>query len=77
MLRDIIKFYNFGPKYKKNSKFNETLEAYLDRCNFSKYFRDYHLIPMTSAIWSSSEDEIRKFPVNSMLNFCEFSKGNF
>ena len=71
MLRDIIKFYNFGPKYKKNSKFNETLEAYLDRCNFSKYFCDYHLIPMTSAIWSSSEVEIKKFPVNSMLNFYE------
>ena len=26
---------------------------------------------MTAAIWSSSEDEIKKFPVNSMLNFYE------
>ncbi len=71
MLKDIIRFYMFGISYKKCSKYNETLLAYLDRCKFSKSFIDYHLIPMTSAIWSSNEIEIQKFPVNTMLNFFE------
>ncbi len=69
ILRDIFRFFNYGFSYKIQNSDKESLESYLDRCNFSKSFRDYHLIPMASAIWSTNEKDILKFPINTMLDF--------
>ena len=69
MLKDIVRFYNYALSYNKEYKNIETLEKFLKRFNFSKYFCNYHLIPMASSIWSSPEEEILKFPINSMLDF--------
>ena len=68
MIKDILRFYKFALSYKKKDA-KETLDEFLKRFNFSKYFINYHLIPMASSIWSSKENEILKFPINSMLNF--------
>ena len=69
MLKDIVRFYKYALSYKKKYDNIETLEKFLKRFNFSKYFCNYHLIPMASSIWSSQEKEILKFPINSMLDF--------
>ncbi len=69
MLSEIIRFYKFGLSYLINTEPSETVGEYLKRCNFSKDFCDYHLIPMSSSIWSTSENEIMNFPVLSLLQF--------
>ena len=69
MIKDILRFYNYALSYKKINKPNESLYDFLKRFRFSKYFCDFHLIPMASSIWSSKENEILKFPINSMLDF--------
>ena len=68
MFLDIVNFY------KKSSNLNnldtkETLGNYLKKQNLSKFFIDYHLIPMVSAIWSMPPDESSTMPLKFFLNF--------
>ena len=69
MLKDIGRFYIYALSYKKTNEPFETLSKFLKRFDFSSYFCNYHLIPMASSIWSSSETEILNFPINSMIDF--------
>ncbi|ALO46739.1 NAD(P)/FAD-dependent oxidoreductase [Pseudohongiella spirulinae] len=48
---------------------DETLQAYLHRHRLSSAFADYYLVPMTSAIWSTSFNDMLDFPVRFMLPF--------
>ena len=48
---------------------NITLGNYLDNSKISKYFINYHIIPMVSAIWSMPPDEIRKMPLRFFIIF--------
>jgi len=68
MFLDIVNFY------KKSSNLNnldtkETLGNYLKKQNLSKFFIDYHLIPMVSAIWSMPPHESSTMPLKFFLNF--------
>ncbi len=68
MFLEIIKFY------KKSSKLNITdnkitLENYLKNENHSKYFINYHIIPMVSAIWSMPPYEAKQMPLTFFLKF--------
>lgn len=47
----------------------ETLGAYLDRHGFSRYFRNYYIVPMGSAIWSAPEVVLERFPIRFFLQF--------
>ena len=69
MLKDIFVFFVFGYKYAFKVNENETLKQYIKRCKFSSQFVNYHLIPMSSAIWSCPEKEILNFPAKSLLTF--------
>ena len=68
MFLEIISFY------KKNDNLNSTeinlsLGEYLKKQNLSKYFIDYHLIPMVSAIWSMPPYEANQMPLSFFLKF--------
>ncbi|QSP93819.1 FAD-dependent oxidoreductase [Marinobacter salinisoli] len=47
----------------------ETLGSYLNRNGYSRYFRDYYIVPMGAAIWSAPEIVLAQFPIRFFLQF--------
>jgi len=47
-----------------------SLGEYLDAENFSPSFRDWYLLPMAAAIWSSPRRDILDFPLPTFVRFC-------
>ncbi len=68
MFFDIIKFYNYCDKI-NNFEEKFTLGDFLNKNKLSKFFIDYHLIPMVSAIWSMPPYEASKMPLSFFLKF--------
>ena len=70
MIREIISFYKTAPTLIKNNNVKEeTLGNYLRKKKFSKYFVEYHLIPMVAAIWSMPFSKAKEMPLKFFLNF--------
>ncbi len=69
MIREIISFYKTAPKLIKEEIEEETLGDFLHSKKFSKYFVEYHLIPMVAAIWSMPFDKAKEIPLKFFLNF--------
>ena len=69
MIGEIISFYKTAPNLLKNNLKDETLGKFLDQKRLSKYFVDYHLIPMVAAIWSMPFDKAKEMPFKFFLNF--------
>ena len=69
MIREIISFYNNAPSLLKNNIEDKTLGDYLRRSKLSKYFIEYHIIPMVAAIWSMPFSKAKEMPLKLFLNF--------
>ena len=69
MIREIISFYKNAPKLIKKEIKEATLGDFLHRQKFSKYFVEYHLIPMVAAIWSMPFEKAKEIPFKFFLNF--------
>jgi predicted NAD/FAD-binding protein len=69
MIKEIMSFYQTAPTLIKKDLNNEKLGSYLDRSNLSKYFIEYHIIPMVAAIWSMPLKKARDMPLKLFLNF--------
>ncbi len=69
MIKEIISFYKMAPSLLKMNLDNETLGSYLEKSNFSKYFIEYHIIPMVAAIWSMPFKKAKDMPLDLFLNF--------
>ena len=69
MIKEIISFYKTAPDLLKNENNNQTLGNYLKQSKLSKYFVDYHLIPMVAAIWSMPFSKAKDIPLKLFLNF--------
>ena len=50
---------------------NATLETFLEQHGFSAFFARHYILPMGAAIWSSSLQEMRRFPLPLFLRFFE------
>ncbi|RKR78987.1 NAD(P)/FAD-dependent oxidoreductase [Marinobacter nauticus] len=46
-----------------------TLGEYLNRNGYSRYFRNYYIVPMGAAIWSAPEIVLEQFPIRFFLQF--------
>ena len=68
MFFEIIKFYKKSNDL-KNIEENITLDDFLKREKMSKYFINYHIIPMVSAIWSMPPYEAKQMPLKFFLKF--------
>ena len=68
MFFEIIKFYKKSNNL-KNIEENLTLDDFLKREKMSKYFINYHIIPMVSAIWSMPPYEAKQMPLKFFLKF--------
>ena len=68
MFFEIINFYKKCSKLEKMED-QETLGSYLKKNNLSKFFIDYHIIPMVSAIWSMPPYEANQMPLKFFIKF--------
>ena len=68
MFIDILSFYKRSDNLKEIDK-NKTLGEYLVEQKLSKYFIDYHIIPMVSAIWSMPPYKANKMPLSFFIKF--------
>ncbi|MDR3388092.1 MAG: FAD-dependent oxidoreductase [Rudaea sp.] len=69
MLRDIGRFYREAPALLELADAGPTLGDYLAEHRYSDAFRDDHLVPMASALWSSPSAQILSFPVKYLARF--------
>ena len=69
MLRDIRRFYREAPALLHGNDPGASLGDYLSQYRYGDAFRDDHLIPMASALWSSPNLEILKFPAKYLVRF--------
>ena len=69
MINEIISFYKKAPTLLNHNFSEETLGNYLEKSKLSKYFIDYHIIPMVAAIWSMPFEKAKDMPLKLFLNF--------
>ncbi len=48
-----------------------TIAGLLDKLGTGSWFRDYYLLPLSGAIWSTPTEKIMDFPARAMVNFFE------
>ena len=71
LLWEILKFNKLAKKILQKPELieNLTIQEFVNKHNFSEYFLNNYLLPMSSAIWSSSYKDIKKFSLLFFLNF--------
>ena len=69
MLRDLFRFYREAPALLDSVGEGPTLGDYLDAHGYGTMFRDAHLVPMASALWSSPSARILAFPAKYLVQF--------
>lgn len=71
MLRDLRRFYREAPALLSEGDLHAgpTLGEYLHAHRYGASFRDDHLVPMVSALWSAPSRRILDFPVRYLVRF--------
>ena len=69
MISEIISFYKSATGLLSRDIENETLGSYLKKNHSSKYFINFHIIPMVAAIWSMPFSKAKDMPLKLFLNF--------
>ncbi|NSX56715.1 NAD(P)/FAD-dependent oxidoreductase [Parasulfitobacter algicola] len=69
MLRDIFRFNAKALELARGS--DMTIGQFLDALGTGDYFRDYYLLPLSGAIWSTPVEKIMDFPAHAMIEFFE------
>ncbi|MET0331180.1 MAG: FAD-dependent oxidoreductase [Dyella sp.] len=69
MVRDVMRFYREASALLDFSGEGPTLGDYLLEHRYGAAFRDEHLVPMASALWSSPPAQILGFPARYLVQF--------
>ncbi len=71
MLKGAFDIYKFNKKAVQLVKdFPKlTIQELIDKLKLGAWFKNYYLIPISSAIWSCSYEQIIEFPASSFINF--------
>lgn len=71
MIREILRFNRQTRRDLTNNAIakGETLGEYLNRNGYSRFFRDYYIVPMGAAIWSAPKVMLEQFPIRFFLQF--------
>jgi len=69
MIRDILKFNAKALELSRDRSL--TIGQFLDKLGVGSYFRDYYLLPLSGAIWSTPTQKIMDFPAHAMIQFFE------
>ena len=72
MLADIARFNGAASAFVASDAADtgESLGEYLRRKHHGREFREWYLIPMAAAIWSSPQSDIESFPFARFARFC-------
>ena len=72
MLFDIFRFYRHAPALAKSEHADSlTLGDYLDARGYSRRFVEDHILPMGAAIWSTTPEQMRGYPLAAFTRFFE------
>lgn len=71
MIREILRFNRESREHLAAGTIDdsETLGDYLNRNGYSRFFRNYYIVPMGAAIWSAPELTLTQFPIRFFLQF--------
>ena len=69
MLADLRRFYRLAPALLASPDAGPTLGEWLAANRFGAAFRDEHLVPMTSALWSTPSADVLAFPAKHLAAF--------
>lgn len=69
MVRDLLRFYREAPSLLEQSGEGPTLGDWLAEHHYGAAFRDEHLVPLASALWSSPPAQILSFPARYLAQF--------
>jgi len=70
MVRDIMRF-NKNALRVANADRTRTIAQFLEVMGTGDWFRDYYLLPLSGAIWSTPTEKIMDFPAHAMIQFFE------
>jgi predicted NAD/FAD-binding protein len=69
LVRDIFRFNHIAAKELRKGLGDLTLGQFLEKYSFSKSYIDFHIIPVSAAVWSTPSERILDFPAESILRF--------
>lgn len=70
LLKEILRFNRLAKTaLQQQNADGETLDGFLQQHGFSPFFARHYILPMGAAIWSSSLQEMRRFPLSLFLHF--------
>ncbi|WP_425093929.1 NAD(P)/FAD-dependent oxidoreductase [Tropicimonas sp. S265A] len=67
MIRDIVTFNRRALEVADDP--NVTIGQFLDRLGTGSWFRDYYILPLSGAIWSTPSQRILDFPAQALVKF--------
>ncbi|MGR3434582.1 MAG: NAD(P)/FAD-dependent oxidoreductase [Shimia sp.] len=67
MLRDMIRFGKEADRFVTHD--DQTVGELIAAMGLGDWFRDYYLLPMSGAIWSTPTERITDFPAHALLTF--------
>jgi len=74
MIMDAFRFRRQSEMlFGSDNQYEKTLNEFLTQNNYSRWFIDYFIVPMGSAIWSAAPEKFREFPARY---FAEFFKNH-
>jgi len=69
MLLDLVRFYRSAIKVLKTDDNETSVGAYLDKNSYGDAFKQDHLYPMISALWSATPERVAQFPIRHLVEF--------
>lgn len=69
MVRDILRFNARAAASTRDQ--SETIAGLIERLKLGSWFRDYYLLPLSGAIWSTPTRKVLDFPAEAMVRFLE------
>ena len=69
MVRDILRFNKHALRVAEDKCL--TVAGLLEKLGTGPWFRDYYLLPLSGAIWSTPTQKIMDFPAHAMVRFFE------
>ena len=71
LISEIVRFNKLSKAFYQKQDFSQdlTLGDFLDEHGFSDYFSQHYILPMTAAIWSTSLNKARAFPLSFFIQF--------
>jgi len=72
LLKETVRFNRLAKKTLAGDiDTHATLQSFLEQHHFGAFFARHYILPMGAAIWSSSLEEMRRFPLPLFLHFFE------